>query len=120
MRTDALTVAELSDPNLKVSTILLRCDVEDNQEALSLPTGNSQNSKWQLFSNLLVLWTHCIFFKLLQQVVDVGGGTGFCTLGVVKTVKAENVTLIDQSPHQLQKAKEKPALQGVTIVEVGL
>jgi len=31
-----------------------------------------------------------------SQVVDVGGGTGFCTLGVVKTVKPENVTLIDQ------------------------
>jgi len=30
------------------------------------------------------------------QVVDVGGGTGFCTLGVVKSVKPENVTLIDQ------------------------
>jgi MPBQ/MSBQ methyltransferase len=54
----------------------------------------------------------------LDQVVDVGGGTGFCTLGVVKTVKAENVTLIDQSPHQLAKAKQKPALQDVTIMEV--
>ena len=47
-----------------------------------------------------------------------GGGTGFCTLGVVKSVNAENVTLIDQSPHQLAKAKQKPALQGVTIMEV--
>lgn len=53
-----------------------------------------------------------------MQVVDVGGGTGFCTLGVVQSVKPENVTLIDQSPHQLQKAKGKPALQGVTILEV--
>jgi len=51
------------------------------------------------------------------KVVDVGGGTGFCTLGVVKSVNAENVTLIDQSPHQLAKAKQKPALQGVTIME---
>jgi len=51
-------------------------------------------------------------------VVDVGGGTGFCTQGVVKTVPAHNVTLIDQSPHQLEKARKKADLQGVTIVEV--
>ncbi len=53
------------------------------------------------------------------QVVDVGGGTGFCTLGIVQTVKPENVTMCDQSPHQLAKAKAKPALKGVTILEVG-
>lgn len=54
----------------------------------------------------------------MLQVCDVGGGTGFCTLGVVETVKPENVTLVDQSPHQLSKAKAKPALQRVTIKEV--
>ena len=47
-----------------------------------------------------------------------GGGTGFCTLGVVKSVNPKNVTLIDQSPHQLEKAKQKPALKEVTILEV--
>ena len=31
---------------------------------------------------------------------------------------AHNVTLIDQSPHQLAKAKKKPDLQGATILEV--
>lgn len=51
------------------------------------------------------------------KVVDVGGGTGFCTLGIVKTVDPANVTLIDQSPHQLAKAKAKPALKQVTIQE---
>ena len=51
-------------------------------------------------------------------MVDVGGGTGFCTLGVVKTVDAKNVTLIDQSPHQLAKAKNKAPLKDVTILEV--
>lgn len=51
------------------------------------------------------------------KVVDVGGGTGFCTLGIVQTVKPENVTMCDQSPHQLAKAKAKPALKGVTILE---
>lgn len=47
-----------------------------------------------------------------------GGGTGFCTCGVVKTVKPENVTLVDQSVHQLAVARKKPELQGVTILEV--
>ena len=52
------------------------------------------------------------------QVVDVGGGTGFCTQGIVKTIQPENVTLIDQSPHQMAKAKKKDDLQGVTFMEV--
>ncbi|GLI67638.1 hypothetical protein VaNZ11_011886 [Volvox africanus] len=51
------------------------------------------------------------------RVVDVGGGTGFTTLGIIKNISPENVTLIDQSPHQLAKAKAKPALKGVTILE---
>ncbi|BBN16915.1 MPBQ/MSBQ methyltransferase [Marchantia polymorpha subsp. ruderalis] len=50
-------------------------------------------------------------------VVDVGGGTGFTTLGIVKTVDAKNVTILDQSPHQLAKAKEKEPLKECTIVE---
>jgi len=52
------------------------------------------------------------------QVVDVGGGTGFCTLGIVRSVSPSNVTLMDQSPHQLAKARAKPGLKGVTILEV--
>jgi MPBQ/MSBQ methyltransferase len=51
------------------------------------------------------------------EVVDVGGGTGFCTQGIVKHVRPQNVTLIDQSPDQLNKARQKADLQGVTIVE---
>lgn len=51
------------------------------------------------------------------KVVDVGGGTGFTTLGIVKSVSPSNVTLIDQSPHQLSKARKKPALKDVTIME---
>lgn len=50
-------------------------------------------------------------------VVDVGGGTGFTTLGIVKHVDAENVTILDQSPHQLAKAKQKAELKGCKIVE---
>lgn len=52
------------------------------------------------------------------KVVDVGGGTGFCTQGIVKAgVVPTNITLIDQSPQQLDKARGKADLQGVTILE---
>ncbi|ESR57197.1 2-methyl-6-phytyl-1,4-hydroquinone methyltransferase [Citrus sinensis] len=50
-------------------------------------------------------------------VVDVGGGTGFTTLGIVKHVDAKNVTILDQSPHQLAKAKQKEPLKECKIVE---
>lgn len=50
-------------------------------------------------------------------VVDVGGGTGFCTQGIVKFVNAANVTILDQSPHQLAKAREKEDLKECTIIE---
>lgn len=49
--------------------------------------------------------------------VDVGGGTGFCTEGVVKYIDPEYVTLLDQSPHQMAKARKKDSLKGVTFVE---
>lgn len=51
------------------------------------------------------------------KVVDVGGGTGFTTLGIVRHVDPANVTLLDQSPHQLDKARQKEALKGVHIME---
>ena len=54
-----------------------------------------------------------------MQVVDVGGGTGFTTLGIIKSIDPKNVTMIDQSPHQLEKAKGKPQLDQVTKMEVG-
>ena len=50
-------------------------------------------------------------------VVDVGGGTGFTTLGIVRTVDAKNVTILDQSPHQLEKAKGKEPLKECKIIE---
>lgn len=50
-------------------------------------------------------------------VVDVGGGTGFTTLGIVKHVDAKNVTILDQSPHQLAKARKKEPLKECKILE---
>jgi ubiquinone/menaquinone biosynthesis C-methylase UbiE len=55
--------------------------------------------------------------KQAAQVVDVGGGTGFCTQGIVKSVDPRNVTLLDQSDHQMAKAAKKPDLQGITLVQ---
>jgi MPBQ/MSBQ methyltransferase len=45
-------------------------------------------------------------------VADVGAGTGFTTEGIVAAVAPERVTMIDQSPHQLARARRKPALSG--------
>jgi MPBQ/MSBQ methyltransferase len=44
------------------------------------------------------------------DTVDVGAGTGFTTTGIVTAVAPECVTMIDQSPHQLARARAKPAL----------
>jgi len=44
------------------------------------------------------------------EVLDVGAGTGFTTEGIVAHVDAERVTMVDQSPHQLARARRKPAL----------
>jgi len=44
------------------------------------------------------------------RTLDVGAGTGFTTEGIVAAVDAEQVTMLDQSPHQLARAEAKPAL----------
>src|SRR3954452_8099582 len=44
------------------------------------------------------------------DVLDVGAGTGFTTEGIVERVDPARVTMLDQSPHQLAKARRKPAL----------
>lgn len=46
--------------------------------------------------------------------IDVGSGTGFTTQGIVRNVNPGNVFCIDQSPHQMEKAKEKIDLRGCT------
>jgi MPBQ/MSBQ methyltransferase len=48
------------------------------------------------------------------QVIDVGSGTGFTTEGIVRHVTPNQVTCVDQSPHQMSKAKEKLSLKGCT------
>ena len=48
------------------------------------------------------------------KVIDVGSGTGFTTEGIVQFIAPENVTCVDQSPHQMKHARLKTALQGCT------
>ena len=48
------------------------------------------------------------------KVIDVGSGTGFTTQGIVRHIPATQVTCVDQSPHQMAKAKRKADLQGCT------
>jgi MPBQ/MSBQ methyltransferase len=45
-----------------------------------------------------------------QKVLDAGAGTGFTTEGIVARVDAADVTMLDQSPHQLARSQTKPAL----------
>ena len=45
------------------------------------------------------------------RTLDVGAGTGFTTEGIVEHVDPEHVTMLDQSPHQLARARAKPALE---------
>jgi MPBQ/MSBQ methyltransferase len=44
------------------------------------------------------------------SVLDAGAGTGFTTAGIVEHVDAAGVTMLDQSPHQLARSHERPAL----------
>jgi MPBQ/MSBQ methyltransferase len=52
------------------------------------------------------------------SVIDVGSGTGFTTQGIVRQVPAKQVKCVDQSPHQMAKAKQKSDLQDCTF-EIG-
>jgi MPBQ/MSBQ methyltransferase len=47
------------------------------------------------------------------RTVDVGAGTGFTTEGIVERVRAENVVMLDQSPHQLAQSRKRAALERV-------
>ncbi len=66
-----------------------------------------------------LFWTPAMRARALEDarlddpglaVLDAGAGTGFTTEGIVERVGAERVTMLDQSPHQLARARAKPAL----------
>ena len=71
-----------------------------------------------------LFWTPAMRSRALElarlgpalEVLDVGAGTGFTTEGIVEQADAERVTLLDQSPHQLARARAKPQLAACRIV----
>ena len=125
MREDALEPAKLDDASLKVKNAGIGPAIGGISDGFAANTQPAQYHAWLVGCTAAgscyyhaALWISDFQLPTDLQVVDVGGGTGFCTLGIVKSIKPENVTLIDQSPHQLEKARQKPALKGVTIMEV--
>src|SRR5688572_6660865 len=44
------------------------------------------------------------------KVLDAGAGTGFTTEGIVARVDAADVTMLDQSPHQLERSRARASL----------
>jgi len=50
------------------------------------------------------------------EVIDVGSGTGFNTEGIIRFVDDHHITCVDQSPHQVAKAKVKPGLSNCTFI----
>ncbi len=66
-----------------------------------------------------LFWTSAMRARALEaarldtpdlEVLDAGAGTGFTTEGIVERVDPARVTMLDQSPHQLTRARRKPAL----------
>src|SRR3954469_10876991 len=66
-----------------------------------------------------LVWTPAMRTLALEEarleaglaVLDAGAGTGFTTEGIVARVEPANVTMLDQSPHQLARSRQKPALE---------
>ncbi|HWK29454.1 MAG TPA: methyltransferase domain-containing protein [Solirubrobacter sp.] len=64
-----------------------------------------------------LFWTPAMRDAALEQarlerhhsVLDAGAGTGFTTEGIV--ARSDDVTMLDQSPHQLARSRAKPALR---------
>ena len=56
--------------------------------------------------------THAALDDPALTTLDVGAGTGFTTEGIVDRVGASHVTMLDQSPHQLARARAKAKLDG--------
>jgi MPBQ/MSBQ methyltransferase len=46
------------------------------------------------------------------ETLDAGAGTGFTTEGILARAREAEVTMLDQSPHQLRRSRARPALAG--------
>lgn len=47
------------------------------------------------------------------RVLDVGAGTGFTTEGIAARAPGAEITMLDQSPHQLERSRRRRALDAV-------
>ena len=47
------------------------------------------------------------------RVLDVGAGTGFTTEGIAARAPDAEITMLDQSPHQLDRSRRRRVLEGV-------
>lgn len=126
-------VSFTSDQNAKLFTP--RCSLSSSRPASQPRFIQHKKEAFWFYRFLSIVYDHVInpghwtedmrdealepadLFDRNMRVVDVGGGTGFATLGIVKHVDAKNVTILDQSPHQLAKAKQKEPLKECTIIE---
>ncbi|MDX1666491.1 MAG: methyltransferase domain-containing protein [Saprospiraceae bacterium] len=50
------------------------------------------------------------------KVADVGSGTGFTTEGIARVVDPGQITCVDQSPHQMARAKQKKVLSACRFI----
>ena len=118
MRADALSVAKLDSPDLKVR----HTATESVSQGESVRSREREEGHQEKEDPVVQGWfsRQAETSSVCMQVYDVGAGTGFTTLGVAEFVKPENITMIDQSPHQLAKAKGKKALDKVVKLEVRL
>ena len=121
--------------NLRTKTLITKCSVSASRPASQPRFIQHKKEAFWFYRFLSIIydhiinpghWTEEMRDEALEPadlndrnmlVVDVGGGTGFCTLGIVKHVDAKNVTILDQSPHQLAKAKKKEPLKECRIIE---
>lgn len=121
--------------NYKAGTFTPRCSISSSRPASQPRFIQHKKEAFWFYRFLSIVYDHVInpghwtedmrdealepadLFDRNMIVVDVGGGTGFTTLGIVKHVDAKNITILDQSPHQLAKAKQKEPLKECEIVE---
>lgn len=119
----------------KISTLTPKCSLSSSRPVSQLRFIQHKQEAFWFYRFLSIVYDHVInpghwtedmrdealepadLYSRNLIVVDVGGGTGFTTLGIVKHVDAKNVTILDQSPHQLAKAKQKEALKECKIIE---
>lgn len=137
-RIPALTLASSSFPRIggvRVTRLVPKCSLSASRPTSQPRFIQHKKEAFWFYRFLSIVYDHIInpghwtedmrdealepadLYDRNMIVLDVGGGTGFTTLGIVKHVDAKNVTILDQSPHQLAKARQKEPLKECKIIE---